>query len=75
MFDKSRSQDLHGVRKLNLKMSGKTALQCKYRGKFHAVNENKCPTYGKKCNRGQKAIHFAILCNTSLSKPAKKGGS
>eukprot|EP00057_Strongylocentrotus_purpuratus_P002379 XP_003724411.1 PREDICTED: uncharacterized protein LOC100889241 [Strongylocentrotus purpuratus] len=68
-FDKGQSQDVHAVQKLKPNMSGKTVQQCKYRGKSQVADKNKCPAYGRTCNKCQKENHFANVCKTSLSKP------
>nr|XP_054768172.1 uncharacterized protein K02A2.6-like [Lytechinus pictus] len=68
VFDKA--QDVHAVRKAKMNGAQQKQIKCKFCGRSHVFDKNKCPAFGKKCNKCQKDNHFASVCTSA--KPAGK---
>ena len=64
--DKLETRDYRKYRETKA-THGTIIIECKYCGKKHVNNKEKCPAYGKKCAKCGKSNHFAIKCKSSVS--------
>lgn len=63
-----RSESVHKIKSHGKSSKTKhTERECRYCGKQHARDKNKCPAYGKVCSACGKQNHFAKMCRSDRS--------
>ncbi|KAG1676793.1 hypothetical protein GQR58_014105 [Nymphon striatum] len=50
------------------KFNRREKLHCKFCGKDHEAYKEKCPAYGKNCNKCSKRNHFAVCCKSTVNR-------
>ena len=58
-----RPEQIHKVT-YSKKNSDKFKNKCKFCGKLHEFEKNKCPAYGKMCGKCNRKNHFAAVCKS-----------
>ena len=63
---------LQGSLNKSIKHKNNSVNDCKYCGKDHPRDKEKCPAYGKTCNKCGKSNHLATVCKASDQKSGDK---
>ncbi|XP_034015876.1 uncharacterized protein LOC117501153 [Thalassophryne amazonica] len=58
-------EEVHAVKEPARNRQLGNIVDCKFCGKSHERNKQKCPAYGKKCKKCGKDNHFAAMCKAS----------
>ena len=65
-------EEVHAVQGPSHHRQPENIIDCKFCGKSHERNKQKCPAYGKKCKKCGNENHFATKCKTSQQTAEKK---
>ena len=65
-------EEVHAVQGPSHHRQPENIIDCRFCGKSHERNKQKCPAYGKKCKKCGKDNHFATKCKTSQQTAEKK---
>lgn len=65
-------EEVHAVQGSARNKQPENMVDCKFCGKSHEKNKQKCPAYGKKCKNCGKDNHFAAKCKAPQQAKEKK---